>query len=65
MLFFPGLDFFMSNSAGVSKNAKDAYPTGATGPCSQFLVESELLICFCYFGLHYFDYYYNLGSIDY
>ena len=25
------------------------YPTGAPGPCSQFLVDSELLICFCHF----------------
>ena len=32
----------MSNSVGVSGNAKDAYPT-------KVLVESELLICFCYF----------------
>ena len=28
---------------------KNAYPTGAPGPCSRFLVESELFICFCYF----------------
>ena len=34
---------------GVSRKADDAYPTGAPGPCSKFLVESELLICFCYF----------------
>ena len=34
----------MSISAGVSVKAKDAYPTGAPGPCSQLLVESELLI---------------------
>ena len=25
------------------------HPTGAPGPCSEFVVESELLICFCYF----------------
>ena len=49
----------MSNSAGVSRKAGDAYPTGAPGPCSQCLEESELLIVlffcgfvciiFCYF----------------
>ena len=39
----------MSNSAGVSRKAEDAYPTDAPGPCSQFLAESELLIYFCYF----------------
>ena len=33
----------------VSKKAEDAYPNSAPGPCSQFLVESELLIYFCYF----------------
>ena len=32
------------------RNESDAYPTGASGPCSQFLVESELLICFCNFA---------------
>ena len=36
----------MRNSAGVSSKADDAYPTGAPGPCSQFLVE---FICFCCF----------------
>ena len=36
----------MNNSAGVSRKADDAYSTGAPGPCSQFLVESELLVCF-------------------
>ena len=39
----------MSNSVGVSGNAEDAYPTGAPVPWSQFLVESELLIYFCFF----------------
>ena len=33
----------------VSRKAEDVYPIGASGPCSQFLVESVLLICFCYF----------------
>ena len=44
---YPGLDFFMSNSAGVSRTADAAYPTGVSGPCSQFLVESELFIYNC------------------
>ena len=35
--------------AQLTAKAEDAYPTGAPGPCSQFLVESEYLICFCYF----------------
>lgn len=39
----------MSNSAGISRKADDAYPTRAPGPCSQSLVESELFIYFCYF----------------
>ena len=30
-------------------DVKDDYPTGAPGACSQFLVESEMLICCCYF----------------
>ena len=41
----PELDF-LSNSAGVSRKVEDAYPAGAPGPCSQFIVESELLIRF-------------------
>ena len=40
---------FKRNAAGVSRIAEDAYPTAAHGPCCQFLVESEFLICFCYF----------------
>ena len=39
----------MSNSVDISRKADDAYPTGAPGPCSQFLMESELLIYFCFF----------------
>ena len=39
----------MSNSAGVSRKAEDAYHTVAPGQHSQFLVESELLIYYCYF----------------
>ena len=39
----------MSNSAGVSGKAEDAYPTGAPGPCYQSFVKYELLIYFCYF----------------
>ena len=37
---------FMSNSAGVSRKAEESYPTGASGPCSEFLMEFELLISF-------------------
>ena len=44
---YPGL--LMNNSAGVSRKVEEDYPTCAPGPCFQFLVESELLICFCYF----------------
>ena len=43
---------FMSNSAGVSRKAEDAYRTGAPGPCSQFLVRVAHLLCmynFSYF----------------
>ena len=36
------------NSAGVSRKVVDDYPTSAQRPCSQFLVESELLIYFCF-----------------
>ena len=32
----------------------DAYSTGVPGTCSRFLVESELLIYFCYFVLYYY-----------
>ena len=39
----------MGNSVGVSRKAEDAYTTGAHDPCSQFLVEPELLSYFCYF----------------
>ena len=38
---------FLSISTDISGKAEDAYPTGAHGPCFQFLVESELHICFC------------------
>ena len=38
---------FMSSSVGVSRKAEDTNPTGERGPCFQFLVKSELLICFC------------------
>ena len=50
--FFPLLSTpdltFISNSAGVSTNAEDAYRTSAPGPCSRFLEEPELLIYVCY-----------------
>ena len=46
---YSGLDFFMRNSADFSRKGEKAYPNGAPGPCSRFLVESELLIHFCYF----------------
>ena len=40
---------FYEQLEGVSRKVEDAYPTGAPDPCSQFLVEPQLLICFCYF----------------
>ena len=44
---------FMSNSATATWKAEDAYPTGALGPRSQFLVEYDLLYfllpCMYYF----------------
>ena len=42
---------FMSNLAGVSRKEEDAYLTSAPGPCAQFLIlmESKMLIYFCYF----------------
>ena len=46
---YPGLDFFMSISVGVFSIANPyPYPTGAPCLCSQFLVESKLLIYFCF-----------------
>ena len=36
----------MSKSVGFSRKAEDAYPTVLLGPCSQFIVESEMLIYF-------------------
>ena len=50
--FSSTLDFFMCNSVGVSRNAKDAYPTGVPDPCSKFSVESELLITFGFITLY-------------
>ena len=46
LLPYPVLDFLWETRLVF---LEDAYPTDAPGPCSQFLVESELLICFCYF----------------
>ena len=46
---FNGLELFISNSVAVSRKAEDAYTIVAPSPCSQVLVKSELLICFCYF----------------
>ena len=43
----PRTSFFMSNSVGDSRKAQDAYSIVVPCPCSQFLVESELLIYFC------------------
>ena len=40
---------FDEQLGGVSRKAEDIYCTGAPGPSSQILVESELLIYFCYF----------------
>ena len=33
----------------LSRKAEDTYPTGASGPCSHFMVKSKLLIYFCSF----------------
>ena len=44
---YPGLDIFISNSAG--RKAEDAYFRCTCSVFSVFLVESELLIYFCYF----------------
>ena len=41
---------FISNSAGVSRIAEDAYPKSAPGECSKVMEESKLLICFCFFA---------------
>ena len=41
---------FMTKSASASRNAEDAYHTGAPGQCSQILVESELLLINFYFS---------------
>ena len=38
----------MNNSAGASREAEDVDPTVTLGPCSQFLVESKLVMYFCY-----------------
>ena len=46
---YPGLDFFISNSASITRKAEDAYPTGTPCPCTKFLVEPVLLLYFCYF----------------
>ena len=43
------INFFMSKSAGVSRQAENIYPTSTPCPCSKFSVESELFSCFCYF----------------
>ena len=45
----PGLDFLLANRVFFFKKKKalHACPTSAPGPCSHFLVESELLDCFC------------------
>ena len=48
---------FMSNLADVSRKTEDTYPTDALGPCSQFLVKSELLIYFCFFACIFFYYF--------
>ena len=52
----------MSISAGVCKKAEDAYPTGTPGPCSQFLVESELiLLVLCMYYFSYFMFFVVFG----
>ena len=72
---------FMSNSAGISRKAENAYPTGAPDPCSQFFSGvrvAHLLLLFCIHDFSYFmffvmsvfyvwsfDYHYNLASLDF
>ena len=49
---YAGLDFLWTNRQVFlekQQRAEDACLTGAPGPCSQFLVKSELIIYFCYF----------------
>ena len=50
--------YFMSNSAGASRKADDASPTGTLGPFSQFLVEFEFTFftfCVCLFAIYVFS----------
>ena len=49
LFHLPWIWILMSDLPGIFRKAEDAYPTGAPGPCSQFLVESKLLIYFCNF----------------
>ena len=46
LFVYPGLEYFMSKSADVSRKPEDAYPTGAPGPCSTFLVEFRVVHLF-------------------
>ena len=45
----PGLTFYEQLGGCFQKSREGCLPYGAPVPCFQFLVESELLIYFCYF----------------
>ena len=47
---YPGFDFLLpTRRVFLEKQKTLTLPVYATGPCSKFLVESEVLIYFCYF----------------
>ena len=46
---YPLLEFLLAAGRVFLKKEENAYPTGSSSPCSQFLGESELLIYFCCF----------------
>ena len=51
----PGLTFY-EQLGGCSRKGEDAYHSSASGPCSLFLVESELLISFVILYVFFFSY---------
>ena len=69
----------MGNATGVSRKTENAYPTGAYGPCIQFLVMLVIVfghfmffvVCVCFPclafvpGLPSIDFRLNIGSFDY
>ena len=54
----PGTWLFISNSVGVTRNAEDAYPTGAPGPSSHAVFSgvrvTHLVLLFCMYYFIYF-----------